>query len=224
MGWEQLEKIEIGGNIYVLGQLSQTAFAWVTTHSNDKTSYSSNPTIVSTATYPFLYTESRNVSVDISLQLDSLNRLNFYSTTSWYSYLFYQQRANEQAQWATGITSRPYGRKDGAEYNIFGIIINHEIHQANLWCVNIDYDSRYYLSAPSVGSSQTLVNFYNAIVGHIPQTYQWSSVPSISGKNGSLSLPTLVDTDGEPISGQSASVFSSLPEGSNVRALINGAL
>lgn len=57
-----------------------------------------------------------------------------------------------------------------------------------------------------------------------PVQYTWTSVPSISGKNGSLSLPTLVDTDGEPISGQSASVFSSLPEGSNVRALINGAL
>lgn len=57
-----------------------------------------------------------------------------------------------------------------------------------------------------------------------PPVYTWSSVPAITGKNGSLSLPTLVDTDGEPISGQSASVFSSLPEGANVRALINGAL
>lgn len=67
-------------------------------------------------------------------------------------------------------------------------------------------------------------DIYEAISGSQIPTYQWSSVPAISGKNGILSLPTLIDTDGNPISGQSASVFSSLPEGSNVRALINGAL
>lgn len=65
---------------------------------------------------------------------------------------------------------------------------------------------------------------YTVLTGIEVRTYNWSSVPAISGKNGILSLPTLVDTDGNPISGQSASVFSSLPEGSNVRALINGAL
>lgn len=50
-------------------------------------------------------------------------------------------------------------------------------------------------------------------------TYNWQSVPSISGKNGILSLPVLVSTDGEPVSSGSASDFSALPSGAKVRTL-----
>lgn len=78
-----------------------------------------------------------------------------------------------------------------------------------------------YLTSGSVSPTN---DKYLAITGSEQPLYTWQSVPAISGKNGILSLPTLVDTDGEPISGQSASAFSSLPEGSNVRTLINGAL
>lgn len=49
--------------------------------------------------------------------------------------------------------------------------------------------------------------------------YNWQSVPSISGKNGILSLPVLVSTDGEPVSSGSASDFSALPSGTKVRTL-----
>ena len=49
--------------------------------------------------------------------------------------------------------------------------------------------------------------------------YQWTSVPAISGKNGILSLPVLIDTDGNPVSNGSVSDFSTLPDSVKVRTL-----
>lgn len=95
-----------------------------------------------------------------------------------------------------------------------------EIYFAICWN---SYPDEYQINPVNMNTARQQ-RFYELIQGAIPVLYTWSSVPAISGKNGILSLPTLVDTDGNPISGQSASVFSSLPEGSNVRALINGAL
>ena len=54
-------------------------------------------------------------------------------------------------------------------------------------------------------------------------TYQWSSVPTISGKNGILSLATLKSSkinDGEAVSDGSASDFSSLPSSSKISVLV----
>jgi len=50
-------------------------------------------------------------------------------------------------------------------------------------------------------------------------SYTWHSVPAISGKNGILSLPVLIDTDGNPVSNGSASDFSTLPDNVKVRTL-----
>lgn len=91
------------------------------------------------------------------------------------------------------------------------------------------YGGKVYIYYPVANASHSQVGVFTSYatlyINNEPVVqYVWSSVPAVSGKNGILSLPTLIDTDGEPISGQSASVFSSLPEGSNVRALINGAL
>lgn len=53
-----------------------------------------------------------------------------------------------------------------------------------------------------------------------PVTYTWQSVPSISGKNGILSLYELAqETDGNPVTGASSSVFFSMPEECNVKKL-----
>ena len=60
---------------------------------------------------------------------------------------------------------------------------------------------------------------YTAIKGAVPATYQWQSVPTISGKNGVLSLPVLIDTDGNPVSNGSVSDFSTLPDSVKVRTL-----
>lgn len=111
---------------------------------------------------------------------------------------------------ASGLSPNYSGNVNGTQ-----VTWNSNVYTTFGYYDNIGYDILIYLP-PSV--TNILINDAPLI------TYTWSSVPAISGKNGILSLPTLVDTDGEPISGQSASVFSSLPEGSNVRALINGAL
>lgn len=57
-------------------------------------------------------------------------------------------------------------------------------------------------------------------------TYNWQSVPSISGKNGILSLVTLDSesvNDGEPVSGAAVSVFDQNPvSGNNVKDIVDG--
>ena len=123
-----------------------------------------------------------------------------------------------------------FSRGGNASYKDFikiGFAIDYANHKGALVIGSYSKGNYYALAGrlkSSIDESYTERNLYNWLIQAIPVSYTWQSVPAISGKNGSLSLPTLVDTDGEPISGQSASVFSSLPEWSNVRALINGAL
>ena len=52
-------------------------------------------------------------------------------------------------------------------------------------------------------------------------TYQWSSVPAISGKNGILSLPMLdtLSWYGTPITNAERSIFTTLPDAANLRSL-----
>lgn len=104
-----------------------------------------------------------------------------------------------------------------------GFGYDEELQQGSIFFCSVGEYGDYSVTQYTYDASGRY-NAYLAIIGSLQPAYTWSSVPAISGKNGILSLPTLIDTDGEPISGQSASVFSSLPEGSNVRALINGAL
>lgn len=81
----------------------------------------------------------------------------------------------------------------------------------------------YTLESGSVVSNipyftdNTEYNNFVTNLAHPP--YEWSSVPAISGKNGILSLPVLIDTDGNPVSNGSASDFSTLPDGVKVRTL-----
>lgn len=127
------------------------------------------------------------------------------------------------------VTEATGGRApSGNTQSIFIAVIDEENQYGNIGWVTLwnPDSSRFYVNVnwatnPTTTKKQQM---YTVITSNPIITYTWTSVPAISGKNGILSLPTLIDTDGEPISGQSASVFSSLPEGSNVRALINGAL
>ena len=94
---------------------------------------------------------------------------------------------------------------------------------------NIEYSSywNYYNSVfpPKMYIDKTISGtiYYN---GGLPITYNWQSVPSISGKNGILSLVTLDSesiNDGEPVSGAAVSVFDQNPaSGNNVKDIVDG--
>lgn len=79
-------------------------------------------------------------------------------------------------------------------------------------------DVTWYARPVTVESAEALYPYL--IEGEQPPvTYTWTSVPAVSGKNGILSLPVLIDTDGNPVSNGSASDFSTLPDGVKVRTL-----
>lgn len=92
-------------------------------------------------------------------------------------------------------------------------------NQIGTW--GVDYaDSGYYQSAAKTNNNTSDFEFYTIIKGSPFITYQWSSVPAISGKNGILRLPTLFnDTDGDPVSGAAASDFLDITPQSNFREL-----
>jgi hypothetical protein len=70
-------------------------------------------------------------------------------------------------------------------------------------------------------SSQTLRRYiYQILKSLIPPEYNWQSVPSISGKNGILTLSTLNDVnDGDPITTSDTSKIIIVPQ-SNVKQLV----
>lgn len=95
----------------------------------------------------------------------------------------------------------------------------------NMYYSNYVYSSGRYIDAqPPWTITSELPVFYDidefeAYVTNPLISYQWVSVPAISGKNGILSLPVLIDTDGNPVSNGSASDFSTLPDSVKVRTL-----
>ena len=64
---------------------------------------------------------------------------------------------------------------------------------------------------------------YNFLKHYAPVLYNWQSVPSISGKNGILLMPTLSDTNnGNPVTGASSSAFTKAPSSANnIRNLVD---
>jgi len=89
-------------------------------------------------------------------------------------------------------------------------------------CQTINYESnkwQYYIGggmATPQGGTGTLYD----VITQAMISYNWQSVPSISGKNGILSLSTLNDVnDGEPVETSDVSKFN-LTDDSNVSALV----
>lgn len=83
----------------------------------------------------------------------------------------------------------------------------------------------YYLIDTQVSSSYQ--GLYNWIKNQLPVLYNWQSVPSISGKNGILSLAQIKEeyiNDGESVSGASADHFTNLSIENRVDVLIDDAL
>lgn len=80
------------------------------------------------------------------------------------------------------------------------------------------------LGGSSTSGRQTM---YELISGSQTPTYTWQSVPSISGKNGILSLAQIKDeyiNEGESVSGASADHFTNLSTENRVDVLIDAAL
>lgn len=105
------------------------------------------------------------------------------------------------------------------------ITYNSNLHilcgEIKLWNdLNILYSARI-TNVYEIGESVIpLFTDKNEYMNYITQmrTYTWQSVPSISGKNGILSLVTLDSesiNDGEPVSGAAVSVFDQAPSNDN---------
>ena len=102
--------------------------------------------------------------------------------------------------------------------------------------IAIDYDNQKAYAIPIVNYSNQWavydwefteadkVRFYQLIKDDIPPLYNWQSVPSISGKNGILSLTQIKAesiNDGEPVSGASDSAFTGMSDDNNVATLVD---
>ena len=132
---------------------------------------------------------------------------------------------------------RNYGQEDYAEMEVWSsgtkigvgawagqhprmvsnsVWINHELQQAKpVGAFKNWYDNSYFAwgYVPAWGNDTAKSEAFYQIITNPPITYQWQSVPSISGKNGILqSLSTLVNiNDGNPVSGASASAVNIIP-------------
>lgn len=78
--------------------------------------------------------------------------------------------------------------------------------------------NQYIIQSLNKDTNNKWQDLYTLITGAIVIPYNWQSVPSISGKNGILSLVTLDSesiNDGEPVSGAAVSVFDQPPSNDN---------
>ena len=91
----------------------------------------------------------------------------------------------------------------------------------NVPCVSglMDADSFISTDLPSFTNPQDYVEY----ITNLAQSYTWSSVPAISGKNGILTLSTLKSgsiNNGNPVSDATLNAFEILIEASNVGKLV----
>lgn len=87
-----------------------------------------------------------------------------------------------------------------------------------------NYSSSVGRSNSNEDSSNTAINLYNWLVGAIPPAYNWQSVPSITGKNNTVSLTTLKEesiNDGSPVDDATASAFNNAPNSCSVGGIVS---
>ena len=136
----------------------------------------------------------------------------------------YQPQANDYVRIRFSVNGTMYTAFSGWATDVkicFGI--NEENHEAQFATCQYYQHNETYIIASALGTNvssytgvrQTLYNIYkNAPLVQ----YVWQSVPSISGKNGILSLVTIDSesiNDGEPVSGAAVSVFDQAPSNDN---------
>ena len=96
-------------------------------------------------------------------------------------------------------------------------------HYIYIYGIGRAYYDYYTWSYTWSGYEQNNINLYNAVVGSVYNPYNWVSIPSVSGKNGILSLAQIKAesiNDGEPVSGASVLAFDSLGN-VNIPAIID---
>lgn len=207
MAWRCLTSILFNGNVYNLPLLSQTDIDWLSVQGvspqyKETTLLSDNG-----AVFPFKATTSDYNRGTVS---DSLFNFDYIWNSGFLTYSV----KNSGGTQLLSITTQRYNT------NYSGIIVDDETQKAMIFRF---FENENRLYSCSWGSNQNLLDAYTAIMGSIPVLYQWSSVPTISGKNGILSLATLKASkinDGEPVSNGSASDFSSLPSSSKISVLV----
>ena len=100
------------------------------------------------------------------------------------------------------------------------LAINHEEQKAVFALFAHNNNVRKWLTWGATNDIKPLL--YQAIMGIIPPTYIWQSVPSISGKNGILSFSMVNDNDlnnGEPVTNADASAIHRLENSTNIGVL-----
>lgn len=100
-------------------------------------------------------------------------------------------------------------------------MVNYATEEMTAWRIT-QYEDQYclYENCISIANKEQCALWYDFLVEHStpPVTYQWSSVPAISGKNGILSLTTIKDEllgDGSPVSRAGREVLGSLSQSLN---------
>ena len=102
--------------------------------------------------------------------------------------------------------------------------IDETTQKGTIIAYSIDFDTGYWSRLDhSISYANELTNTdlaYSIIKANAYVQYNWQSVPSISGKNGILTLSTLNDiNDGEPVETSDTSKFN-LTDDSNVSTLV----
>ena len=137
----------------------------------------------------------------------------------------------DSEKYSAGIGASANVNVDTGVYRVQSANTRTLVRLTNLsWTVatkdNIQYRYQTYDSNHNIGNiiyfPSSVTNIYEN--GQPLITYQWTSVPAISGKNGILSLSTIKSAyinDGEPVTGATASNFDALTEETNVGTLVN---
>ena len=119
------------------------------------------------------------------------------------------------------ISVRPFwtGSAFGDVWLSFVGIVDNTNQQGLFYVAHSSNDGRgNFVYADKVAPNNSIL--YQFITNSVIPQYNWQSVPSISGKNGILTLSTLNDVnDGEPVETSDTSKFN-LTDDSNVSALV----
>lgn len=114
-----------------------------------------------------------------------------------------------------------------AKYLVIGFVIDEDAQRARCGRGELDsgnggYFSRLQYNTSVQSADASDAQLYNILKNNIPPTYQWSSVPAISGKNGILSLAMIKDEDigdGAPVAGGNLNAIARLGAGANITTI-----
>ena len=140
------------------------------------------------------WNSSMSVGQSLYLLGDSTNGIEIYKYNDRAFYLYLRVNGSRIAGYLAFISSQ-YQARDSLLSLFVGI--DEENQKATLFlytqCFNTGYWDRITHSIITAWEYTNNANVYSAVKGLIPVLYNWQSVPSISGKNGILSLAHVAD-------------------------------